>query len=199
MLGHPSSVSYPKRARSAGVPATSRSMTCVCIKRTKCPPFPLSRTLVLKPVSIARPILVFGLVGGALTLLLRTVEYRYLVLEHSTQMYGGLIAVIFVGFGIWLGLTLTRKPETIVVKEFSAAAPATFARNSDAVSQSGLTPRELEILEHIARGLSNKEIAEQVNLSENTVKTHSKRVFEKLNAKRRTQAVRAGKALGILP
>ncbi|MGV3710524.1 MAG: response regulator transcription factor [Gemmatimonas sp.] len=154
---------------------------------------------MLKPVSIARPILVFGLVGGALTLLLRTVEYRYLVLEHSMQMYGGLIAVIFIGFGIWLGLTLVRKPETIVVKEFSAAAPATFERNADGVLQSGLTPRELEILEHIARGLSNREIAEQVNLSENTVKTHSKRVFEKLNAKRRTQAVQAGKELGILP
>ena len=63
----------------------------------------------------------------------------------------------------------------------------------------GLTPRELQILELIASGLSNKEIAERIFVSENTVKTHSKRLFEKLNARRRTQAVAAGKELGILP
>ncbi|MEO7997890.1 MAG: LuxR C-terminal-related transcriptional regulator, partial [Gemmatimonadaceae bacterium] len=101
--------------------------------------------------------------------------------------------------GIWLGLKITKKPETIVIKEFSAPAAAEFTRNPAGLASAGLTPRELQILELIASGLSNKEIAAQIFVSENTVKTHSRRLFEKLNARRRTQAVQAGKELGILP
>ena len=153
----------------------------------------------MKPVSITRPILVFGLVGGAITLLLRSIEYRYLILQHSFEVYGGIVAVIFVAFGIWLGLTVTRKPETIVTKEVSAPAASGFTRNPAGLEAAGLTPRELQVLELIAGGLSNKEIAASIFVSENTVKTHSKRLFEKLNARRRTQAVAAGKELGILP
>lgn len=153
----------------------------------------------MKPLSIARPVLVFGLVGGAVTLLLKSIEYRYLILEHSFEVYGGIVAAIFVVLGIWFGLTLTKKPETIVIKEVSAPVPAEFTRNPAGLQAAGLTPRELQILELIAGGLSNKEIAERIFVSENTVKTHSKRLFEKLNARRRTQAVAAGKALGILP
>lgn len=153
----------------------------------------------MKPLSIARPILVFGLVGGAVTLLLKSIEYRYLILEHSFQVYGGIVAVIFVVLGIWFGLTLTKRPETIVIKEVSAPVTLEFTRNLAGVQAAGLTPRELQILELIAGGLSNREIAERIFVSENTVKTHSKRLFEKLNARRRTQAVAAGKELGILP
>ncbi|MEP6835299.1 MAG: LuxR C-terminal-related transcriptional regulator [Gemmatimonas sp.] len=153
----------------------------------------------MKPLSITRPILVFGLVGGALTLLLKSVEYRFLIVEHSFEVYGGLVAIVFVGLGIWFGLTLTKKPETIVIKEVSAPVATEFTRNPAGVEAAGLTPRELQILELIASGLSNKEIAERIFVSENTVKTHSRRLFEKLNARRRTQAVQAGKELGILP
>lgn len=153
----------------------------------------------MKPLSIARPILVFGLVGGAVTLLLKSIEYRYLILEHSFQVYGGIVAVIFVVLGIWFGLTLTKRPEIIVIKEVSAPVTLEFTRNLAGVQAAGLTPRELQILELIAGGLSNREIAERIFVSENTVKTHSKRLFEKLNARRRTQAVAAGKELGILP
>lgn len=153
----------------------------------------------MKPLSIARPILVFGFVGGAVTLLLKSIEYRYLILEHSFQVYGGIVAVIFVVLGIWFGVTLTKKPETIVIKEVSAPVTSAFTRNVAGMQAAGLTPRELQILELIAGGLSNREIAERIFVSENTVKTHSKRLFEKLNARRRTQAVAAGKELGILP
>ena len=156
-------------------------------------------SVTVKPLSITRPILVFGLVGGALTLLLKSAEYRFLVIEHSVQLYGGLVAIVFVVFGIWLGLTLTKKPETIVIKEVIPAAAVEFTRNAAGVQAAGLTSRELQILELIASGLSNKEIAERIFVSENTVKTHSRRLFEKLNARRRTQAVQAGKELGILP
>lgn len=134
-----------------------------------------------------------------MTLLLKSVEYRFLILEHSFEVYGGLIATVFIAFGIWLGLSLTRKPETVVIKEVTAPAAGPFERSAAGLEASGLTPRELQILELIAGGLSNKEIAERIFVSENTVKTHSRRLFEKLNARRRTQAVQAGKALGILP
>lgn len=153
----------------------------------------------MKPLSIARPITVFGLVGGAVILLLKSIEYRYLILEHSFEVYGGIVALVFVVLGIWFGLTLTKTPETIVIKEVSVPAASQFTRNPAGVEAAGLTPRELQILELIAGGLSNKEIAERIFVSENTVKTHSKRLFEKLNARRRTQAVAVGKELGILP
>ena len=153
----------------------------------------------MRPLEIARPILVFGLLGGALTVLLKHFEYRYFIHAYSVEVYGGLVAAVFVVFGIWLGLTLTKRSETVVVKEVMVPAPNSFVRNPASVEAVGITPRELQILELIASGLSNKEIAETIYVSENTVKTHSRRLFEKLNARRRTQAVQAGKELGILP
>lgn len=153
----------------------------------------------MKPISVGRPILVFGLAGGLLTALLKAVEYRFLVIGHSAEIYSLLIATVFVTLGIWLGLTLTKKPESVVVKEFVGEPGAPFRRDETQVQRLGLTPRELQILELIASGLSNKEIAAQIYVSENTVKTHSSRLFEKLNARRRTQAVQLGKELGILP
>ena len=153
----------------------------------------------MKPLEIGRPILVFGILGGALTVLLKHVEYRYLIRAYSLEVYGGLVAILFVSFGIWLGLTLTRNAETIVIKEVMAPSPTSFVRNTASVEAVGLTPRELQILELIASGLSNKEIAGTIFVSENTVKTHSRRLFEKLKARRRTQAVQTGKELGILP
>jgi ATP/maltotriose-dependent transcriptional regulator MalT len=74
-----------------------------------------------------------------------------------------------------------------------------FVRDETKLQSLGITPRELEILQLIAEGLSNKEIAERVFVSENTVKTHSSRVFDKLGARRRTQAVQLGKELKLIP
>jgi DNA-binding CsgD family transcriptional regulator len=146
-----------------------------------------------------RHILIYGLVGGLLILLLRAVEYRFLVVEHSIEIYGGLVAALFSGLGIWLGLKLTRNKEKIVIKEVPIAAPKSFSLNQPRLRELGITPRELEILELIARGLSNREIAEQLFVSENTVKTHSSRLFDKLSARRRTQAVQLGKEFGLIP
>ena len=142
-------------------------------------------------------VLLFGLLAGLLIAGLRFIEYRWLVVEHSIEIYGGLIAALFAGVGIWLGLKLTRPKETIVVRE--VPAPAEFVRDDAKVESLGLTPRELEILQLIAEGLSNREIAERVFVSENTVKTHSSRVFDKLGAARRTQAVQLGKQLRLIP
>ncbi|HEY1952426.1 MAG TPA: response regulator transcription factor [Gemmatimonadaceae bacterium] len=147
-----------------------------------------------------RHVFLYGLLGGLLIALLKAIEYRFLVVEYSVEIYGGLIAVIFAGLGVWLGLRITRPappPPTVVTIE-AAPPPTPFVRDAMQVETLGVTPRELEILELIAQGLSNREIATKLFVSENTVKTHSSRVFDKLGARRRTQAVQFGKQRGLI-
>jgi DNA-binding CsgD family transcriptional regulator len=154
-----------------------------------------------------RHVLVFGLVGGILIATLQYTEYRFVVIEHSVELYSALVAILFATFGIWLGLRFTRRRETIretvVVRRVSLPAegppPLPFAPNTARQQTLGITARELEILTLVARGLSNREIATQLFVSENTVKTHCARAFDKLGAARRTQAVQRGKELGLLP
>lgn len=154
-----------------------------------------------------RHVLIFGLVGGLLIATLQYTEYRFVVIEHSIELYSALVAVLFAAFGIWLGLRITRRREivreTVVVKEVLVPAPSPslqpFAPNTVRQQTLGITPRELEILTLVARGFSNREIATQLFVSENTIKTHCARAFDKLGAVRRTQAVQRGKELGLLP
>ena len=140
-----------------------------------------------------KTVLIYGLLGGLLVVVLKFIEYRYLVVEHSLEIYGGLVAAIFAALGIWLGLKLTKTREIVVVKE---AEPVRL--DPAKVEAMGITPREHEILNLIAAGLSNREIAAKLFVSENTVKTHSSRLFDKLNAKRRTQAVQIAKEAGLI-
>jgi len=125
-----------------------------------------------------RDIPIYGLIGGLLIAALKWTEYRFLVIEHSIETYGGLIAATFAVLGIWLGLRLTRP--RIVVKEVPAPAARPFAPDEKKREDLSITRRELEILALIAQGMSNREIAEKLFVSENTVKTHSSRVFDKL-------------------
>jgi DNA-binding CsgD family transcriptional regulator len=148
---------------------------------------------------VKKHILIYGLCGGVLIAVLKVVEYRFLVVEHSVEIYGGLIALLFAGLGIWLGLKLTRKKEVLVFKEVLVSTSAPFVVNEGKLRELGVTRRELEILELIANGMSNREIAAKLFVSENTVKTHSSRLFDKLSAKRRTQAVQIGKEIGLIP
>jgi DNA-binding CsgD family transcriptional regulator len=152
-------------------------------------------------------VLIFGFVGGILIVSLQYTEYRFVVIEHSIELYGALVAILFAAFGIWLGLRITRSRETIretvVVREVlvpaEAPAPKPFTPNTVHQENLGITARELEVLNLIARGFSNREIATQLFVSESTVKTHCARSFDKLGAARRTQAVQRGKELGLLP
>jgi len=169
-----------------------------------------------------RTILLYGALAGLLILGLKLAEYRFLVVEHSLEIYGGIVALAFSALGIWLGLKMTGRPERIVTREVNVpvevrvevpvpvevrvevpapAAPAssTFEVDRARLDAFGITPRELEILVLIAEGLSNREIAGRLFVSENTVKTNSSRLFEKLDARRRTQAVQIAKAAGLLP
>jgi len=152
-----------------------------------------------------KTVLLYGLLGGVLIVGLRLVEYRFLVVEHSFEIYGGIVAALFATLGIWLGLKLTRTRETVVVREIQVPvevpvlATRDFAVDTRRQQQLGITARELEILGAIAEGLSTREIAAKLFVSENTVKTHSSRLFDKLNARRRTQAVQLGKEAGLIP
>jgi DNA-binding CsgD family transcriptional regulator len=150
-----------------------------------------------------RDILLYGVCGGVLIVVLKLTEYRLLVVEHSVEIYVALVAALFAGLGIWLGLTLTRKKPATIIKDVPAQAPVQstdpFVADEARVSRFGITARELEILGLIAAGLSNREIAGRLFVSENTVKTHSSRLFDKLGAKRRTQAVQIGKTARLIP
>jgi DNA-binding CsgD family transcriptional regulator len=149
---------------------------------------------------VKKIILVYGTLGGLLIAGLKVVEYRFLVVEHSLEIYGGLVALAFAALGIWLGLKLTRPRETVLVKEVPVPVVVReFVLNEGRRQELGITARELEILRLIADGLSNREIAAKLFVSENTVKTHSARLFDKLQAKRRTQAVQLGKAAQLIP
>jgi len=158
-----------------------------------------------------KTVLIYGLLGGLLVAVLQFIEYRWLVLEHSVEIYGALVAAVFAVLGIWLGHRLTGPPKVMpveVVREVvvsvpapvaDAHAPGAFERDQSRLDALGITPREMQVLELIAEGLSNKEIAARVHVSENTVKTHSSRVFDKLGARRRTQAVQLAQQWRLIP
>jgi NarL family two-component system response regulator LiaR len=135
-----------------------------------------------------REIVLWAAAGGVLIAVLKVIEYKHFVAEYPSAIYGGLVALIFTAVGIYLGLKLTR-----------TATPDPFERNQAKLQEVGLTPRELEILGLIAKGMSNREIGEALFVSENTVKTHSSRVFEKMQVKRRVQAVQRARELGLIP
>jgi NarL family two-component system response regulator LiaR len=146
-----------------------------------------------------KTVVLYGFIGGVLIAALKLIEYRFLVLEHSLEIYGGIIALIFAAVGIWLGLKLKRTRTEVIVKEVPVPVTGPFSRNETRVEELGITPRELEILEAMAAGLSNREIGERLFVSENTVKTHAARLFSKLGASRRTQAVQMAKEAGLIP
>ena len=142
--------------------------------------------------------LAYGVCGGVLIAFLRWIEYRFIVIEHSVEIYGGIVALLFAGVGLWLGLKLTRTKEVVVVKEVEVPRQVPFGIDENRQRELGITKRELEILGLIAQGMSNREIAEKLYVSENTVKTHSSHLLDKLSAKRRTQAVQIAKEMGLI-
>jgi DNA-binding CsgD family transcriptional regulator len=155
-----------------------------------------------------RTILICGLLGGVLIAVLRWSEYQFLVIDHSVEIYAALVAAVFAGLGIWLGIRMTRpKPMARSEQEIpvagiepvAMAAGGPFVPDEKKRDDLGITRREMEILELVAQGMSNREIAEKLFVSQNTVKTHCSRAFDKLGARRRTEAVVMGKKLGLLP
>ncbi|OQP64294.1 helix-turn-helix transcriptional regulator [Niastella vici] len=146
------------------------------------------------------PIL-YGISMAVLLFILKWLQFRFMIIDHALEVYIGAIALIFTALGIWLALKLARpKIQTIVVEKEVYKTPARdFATNEAELAKLGLSKRELEVLQLIAEGLSNQEIAARLFVSLNTVKTHSSRIFEKLDVKRRTQAIEKAKRLNLIP
>jgi len=138
-----------------------------------------------------KTILLYGGAMAVLTGILKFIEYRYFVRDLSLEVYLGAVAALFTGLGVWAGLRLTRKKVVIAKPDFKLNEPE--------LQRLGISKREYEVLELIAQGLSNQEIAEKLFVSLNTVKTHSSNLFMKLDARRRTQAIHRAKELGLLP
>jgi NarL family two-component system response regulator LiaR len=153
--------------------------------------------------SLARnkQIIIYGIALAFLIVLLKWLELRFILIDNQLDTYIGLIALLFTGLGIWLALKL-RKPKihTVVVeKEVFAVNKVDFTINTDEVRRLNLSKRELEVLQSMAEGLSNQEIASRLFVSLNTIKTHSAQIFEKMEVKRRTQAIDMAKRLSIIP
>jgi two-component system, NarL family, response regulator LiaR len=138
-----------------------------------------------------KTIILYGVALAALTAILKFIEYRFFVRDLSLEFYLGVVAVLFAGLGMWAGQRLTRRKVVIATPDFKLNEPE--------LQRLGISKREYEVLELMAQGLSNQEIADKLFVSLNTVKTHSSNLFMKLDARRRTQAVRRAKELGLLP
>jgi DNA-binding CsgD family transcriptional regulator len=148
-----------------------------------------------------RPTILYGISLALLLFLLKWLELRFLIIDHIIEIYVGAIALVFTGLGIWLATKLIKpKVETVIVeKEIPVFSDGSFTFNSNEAQTIGLSKRELEVLQLIAEGMSNQQIAEQLFVSLNTIKTHSSRLFEKMEVKSRTQAVEKAKRLSLIP
>lgn len=134
-----------------------------------------------------RTILTFGAILAAVCLVLQWLQYRVLAWSHPGEIYLFLLALGFMGLGVWVGVTLFRRP-----------APAPFEPNTTVQKTLGISEREKQVLELLAAGESNKGIAGRLNVSPNTVKTHVAKLYEKLEARRRTEAIVRARELGII-
>ncbi|KMQ68775.1 LuxR family transcriptional regulator [Chryseobacterium sp. FH2] len=145
--------------------------------------------------------IIYGISLAFLLFFLKWLELRFIIFSHSYEIYIGLIAVLFTALGIWLALKLSKpKIETVIIeKEIYIEKPETFVPNTSLISELELSKRELEVLALLAKGSSNQEIASQLFVSLSTVKAHNQNLFEKLDVKRRIQAVEKAKRLNIIP
>lgn len=147
-----------------------------------------------------RGIILYGVALALLLFLLKWLEWRFIVLDHAIEIYSGALALLFTGLGIWLALRLARpKEKTVIVEKEIYLSPAAGTINEKELARLGLSAREQEVLQLMAEGLSNQEIAARLFVSLNTIKTHSSNIFEKLDVRRRTQAVDKAKKLHLIP
>jgi DNA-binding CsgD family transcriptional regulator len=152
---------------------------------------PAYGTLYSRFDTMRKTVALYGIALAAFTGLLKFIEYRFFVYDLALEFYFGIVAVLFTGLGIWAGLRLTRRKAVMATPDFK--------RNEPELQRRGISKREYEVLELIAQGLSNQEIAEKLFVSLNTVKTHTSNLFMKLEARRRTEAIRRAKELRLLP
>jgi NarL family two-component system response regulator LiaR len=145
-------------------------------------------------------LILYGFSLAAMLFLLKWLEYRFMIIHNSSEIYIGAIAIIFMGLGIWVALKLAKpKKETIIIeKEVFVTVEPEFVFNEAGLNKLEISKRELEVLQLMAKGMSNQEIATALFVSLNTVKTHTSNLFVKLDVKRRTQAIEKAKQLRII-
>jgi two-component system, NarL family, response regulator LiaR len=148
-----------------------------------------------------RHIVLYGAVMAVLVFVLKWLQWKYLVADLSVEIYVGVIALFFTILGVWVAMQLVRaKVRTVVVeKEVYVTPPLDFVVNEAELKKLGLTGREYEVLQLLAQGHSNAEIAERLFLSLSTVKTHVSNLFVKMDVKSRTQAIEKARRLKITP
>jgi DNA-binding CsgD family transcriptional regulator len=135
-----------------------------------------------------RTIFLYGVALAAAVLALKLIEYQLLARSHPGELYIGLLAAGFMALGIWVGIRVLPR----------RAPSDPFTLNHRARESLGISERELEVLQLLAAGQSNKEIANQLGVSPNTVKTHVAKLYGKLDVARRTEAIRKARELGML-
>jgi DNA-binding NarL/FixJ family response regulator len=143
-----------------------------------------------------RTVILYGICLALLLALLNWLKLRFIIIDHAFEVYIGAIALLFTGLGIWFGLKVT-KPKTVIIKQI-VPDKNDFVFNAAKQAELTITKRELEVLQLMAEGLSNKEIADRLFLSLSTVKSHSNNLFDKLGVQRRTQAIDQGRKLQII-
>ena len=155
--------------------------------------------MILQKIKHNKELISYAIAMAILLLLLRLLEYKFLVLEYKIEIYAGIIAIIFLLIGIWVANKVTKpKVETVVVEKEVKIFQDNFSVNTEAIQTLKISSRELEVLQLMAKGLSNQEIADALFVSLHTIKTHNANLFEKLDVKRRTQAVEVAKKLQII-
>lgn len=152
---------------------------------------------MLTAIKKYRSEIVYGSVLAFLIFLLKWMEYRFVLFSSSIEIYMSLIALFFMGLGIWVAYQLIRRKEKTIIIEKEVVRKEVTVDPAEA-EKIGLSSRELDVLKLIAEGFSNQEIADKLFVSANTIKTHSSRIFEKLDVKRRTQAVEKARRLNII-
>lgn len=147
-----------------------------------------------------RYILLYGLLSAILIFLLKWLQWKFLIVDNSLDIYLGLLALLFTAFGVWLASQLSKpKIHTVVVEREVPALPGDARRIDEAgLKKLNLTGREYEVLQLMAKGKSNAEIAEGLFLSVSTVKTHASNLFLKMEVKSRTQAIEKARRLRLV-
>jgi DNA-binding CsgD family transcriptional regulator len=149
-----------------------------------------------------KTLLIYGLFLGLMSIVLKTTEYWFWVKLNAFDLYGGLIALIFLGAGIWLGIRFNEKKkekETLYGDKNSQITEGVpIPIDEKTLGELGISKREYEVLTLLGKGMSNQEIADALFISQNTVKTHTSRLFEKLEVRNRTHAILKSKELGII-
>ena len=155
--------------------------------------------MILSAIVKNKQTILYGVSLAVLLLLLKWLEWRFLIINHAFEIYAGSIAVIFTALGIWLAIKLiTPKVKTVIIEK-QVLTNTDFVLNKDELNRLRLSTRELEVLQLIADGLSNQQIAGRLFVSLNTIKTHTSNLFLKMEVERRTQAIEMAKRLGLIP